>query len=204
MESEISKKINIERKTKKNTFSLVSDLDAEESMSKVSYHQFLSFLNFMNLFWLKRNSNEIFIKIYKETSLFAHSIKGLKVNLLNIHHTPDISSSWYVMLERHLVWCIKSWTRSFTYLSSLVGYFQITPDIPYKAENWRALSHVQCYLIYRCLDICRNTFNLQKEHFLAKVSTIFQLLKGLFSNHVRMEKLIPMSQVKTCKARHLH
>ena len=50
MQSQISKKINIERKTKKNTFSLVSDLDVEESMSKVSYQQFLSFLNFMNMF----------------------------------------------------------------------------------------------------------------------------------------------------------
>ena len=87
MQYQVSKEINIERKTKKNTFSLVSDLDVEESMSKVSYQQFLSFLNLMNMFWLKWNSNEIFIKIYKEKSLFAHSIKGLKVNFLNIHHT---------------------------------------------------------------------------------------------------------------------
>ena len=50
MQSQISKKINIERKTKKNTFSLLSDLDVEESMSKVSCQQFLSFLNFMNMF----------------------------------------------------------------------------------------------------------------------------------------------------------
>ena len=50
MQSQISKKINIERKIKKNTFSLVSDLDVEESMLKVSYQQFLTFLNFMNLF----------------------------------------------------------------------------------------------------------------------------------------------------------
>ena len=87
MQSQISKKINIERKTKKNTFSLVSDLDVEESMSKVSYQQFLSFLNFMHMFWLKRNSNEISIKIYEEISLFARSIKGSKVNFLNILHT---------------------------------------------------------------------------------------------------------------------
>ena len=86
MQSQISKKISIGRKTKKNTFSLVSDLGVEESISKVSYQQFLTFLNFMNMFWLKQNSNEIFIKIYKETSLFAHSIKGLKVNFLNIRH----------------------------------------------------------------------------------------------------------------------
>ena len=50
MQYQVSKEINIERKTKKNTFSLVSDLDVEESMSKVSYQQFLSFLNFMNMF----------------------------------------------------------------------------------------------------------------------------------------------------------
>ena len=37
----------------------------------------------MNMFWFKQISNEVFIKIYK-TSLFAHSIKGLEVNLLNI------------------------------------------------------------------------------------------------------------------------
>ena len=80
IQSQISKKINIKRKTKKNTFLLVSHDD-------VSYQQFLSFLNFMNMFWLKQNSNEIFIKIYKETSLFAHPIKGLKVNFLNTCHT---------------------------------------------------------------------------------------------------------------------
>ena len=87
MQYQISKKINIKRKTKKITFSLVSDLDVEEFMLKVSYQQFLSFLNFMNMFWLKRNSNEMYIKIYKETFLFAHSIKELKVNFLNIFHT---------------------------------------------------------------------------------------------------------------------
>ena len=87
MQSQISKKINIERKIKKNTFSLVSDLDVEESMLKVSYQQFLTFLNFMNLFWLKQNNNAILITIYKELSFFAHSIKGLKVNFLNICHT---------------------------------------------------------------------------------------------------------------------
>ena len=46
MQSQLSKKINIERKTKKNTFSLVSDLDVEKSMSKVSYQQFLSLNTF--------------------------------------------------------------------------------------------------------------------------------------------------------------
>ena len=30
--------------------------------------------------------------------------------------------------------------------------------------------------------------NLQKEIFLSKTSSIFQLLKGLFSNHVRIRK----------------
>ena len=78
MQSQISKKINIERKTKKNTFSLVSDLDVEESMSKVSYQQFLSFLNFMNMFWLKQNSNEIFIKIYTETFCLQILLKDQK------------------------------------------------------------------------------------------------------------------------------
>ena len=78
MQSQISKKINIKRKTKKNTFSLVSDLDVEESMSKVSYQQFLSFLNFMNMFWLKQNSNEIFIKIYTETFCLQILLKDQK------------------------------------------------------------------------------------------------------------------------------
>ena len=78
MQSQISKKINIKRKTKKNTFSLVSDLDVEESMSKVSYQQFLSFLNFMNMFWLKENSNEIFIKIYTETFCLQILLKDQK------------------------------------------------------------------------------------------------------------------------------
>ena len=49
MQSQILKKINIERKKNKNTFSLVSDLDVEKSMSKVSYQHFLSFLNFINV-----------------------------------------------------------------------------------------------------------------------------------------------------------
>ena len=40
-------------KTKTNTFSLVSDLDVQDSILKVSYQQFLSFLNFMNMFCLK-------------------------------------------------------------------------------------------------------------------------------------------------------
>ena len=78
MQSQISKKINIKRKTKKNTLSLVSDLDVEESMSKVSYQQFLSFLNFMNMFWLKQNSYEIFIKIYTETFCLQILLKDQK------------------------------------------------------------------------------------------------------------------------------
>ena len=41
---------------------------------------------------------DIFLKIYKEASLFAHSIKGLKVNLLNIHHTAGI----FFFLIRHV------------------------------------------------------------------------------------------------------
>ena len=56
----------------------MSDLDVEESMSKVSYQQFLSFLNFMNMFWLKQNSNEIFIKIYTETFCLQILLKDQK------------------------------------------------------------------------------------------------------------------------------
>ena len=92
-------------KTKKNTFSLVSDLDVEESMSKVPYRQFLFCLNFMNIFWLKWNSNAVFIKIYK-TSLLAHSIKRLKVIFLDIRHTVVcIFFCWWIksVFVKHFV-----------------------------------------------------------------------------------------------------
>ena len=75
MQSQILKKVNIDIKTKKNTSSLVSDLDVEESMSKVPYQQFLSLPKLHEYFLIKAK----YIKIYTETSLFPRSVKGLKV-----------------------------------------------------------------------------------------------------------------------------
>ena len=72
----------MERKAKKNTFSLLSDLDVESFLSTI-----LIFPQLHEHVLIKANSNVIFIKIYKEASLFAHYIKGLKVNFLNICHT---------------------------------------------------------------------------------------------------------------------
>ena len=40
--------------------------------------------------------------------------------------------------------------------------------LPYKAENWHALSHEQCFSKHRFLDICRCVFKVNKSVHIAK------------------------------------
>ena len=57
-------------------------------------------------------------------------------------------------------WCIKSRTRLFINLSSIVKFSkQLRQGVPYKAQNWHAWSHEQYFSKHRFLDICRCAFN---------------------------------------------
>ena len=49
-------------------------------------------------------------------------------------------------------------------LSSIVRFSKsLRQGVPYKAENWHALSHEQYFSKHRFLDICRCAFSIEQE-----------------------------------------
>ena len=63
----------------------------------------------------------------------------------------------FLIRFRHIVWCVKSWTRLFLNFSSIVRFSGST----YKAENLHALWHEQNFSKHRFLDICQCAFNIK-------------------------------------------
>ena len=66
------------------------------------------------------------------------------------------------VLERRIVWCIKSRTHLFTNLSLISrSSKQLHQGVLYKAETWHALSQEQYFLKYHFLDISQCVFNFE-------------------------------------------
>ena len=66
------------------------------------------------------------------------------------------------VLERRIVWCIKSRTRLFTNLLLIPRFSkQLHQGVLYKAETWHALSQEQYFSKHHFLDICQCAFNLE-------------------------------------------
>ena len=87
------------------------------------------------------------------------------VFFLKKYYLTAISQPCYDVLiifsSRHIVWCIKSRTRLFINLSSIVKFSkQLRQGVPYKAENWHAWSHEQYFLEPHFLDISQCVFNI--------------------------------------------
>ena len=103
-----------------------------------------------------------FCKIFKKTFLYRTPPVAAFVFFLKSNST-DISQPCYDVLlifsPRHLVWCIKSWTRLFINSSSIAKFSkQLRQGVPYKAENWHAWSHGQYFSKHRFLAICQCAF----------------------------------------------
>ena len=80
-------------------------------------------------------------QIFKEVSL--------------LRHRNNFSFSTYF----RIVWCIKRRACLFINFLSIVRFSkQLRQGVPYKGENWHALSHEQCFSKHRFLDICRCAF----------------------------------------------
>ena len=80
------------------------------------------------------------------------------------------------VLERRIVWCIKSRTRLFTNLL-LISRFsrQLYQGVLYKAEIWHALSQEQYFSKQHFLYICQCVFNLELAKKMIKPPLIWQI-----------------------------
>ena len=75
-----------------------------------------------------------------------------------------------IFYSRHIVWCIKSQTRLFINLSSIIKFSkQLRQSVTCKAKNWHAWSHEQCFSKHRFLDICRCAFKDQNIRYFLNI-----------------------------------
>ena len=83
----------------------VSFLNAELN---IPHQQFRIFLIFTNTFFLKLKSN-----------YFVYTSRGVNFNRITKkrrrYFVQILFSSWHVILEIHIVWCMKIWTSLFIY-----------------------------------------------------------------------------------------
>ena len=94
-----------------------------------------------------------------------------------------------IFSSRHIVWCIKSRTRLFINLSSIVRFSKyLRQGVPYKAENWHALSHEQYFSKHRFLDICRCTFKpiIRTKLNIVIIHTIKIAFSSLLPGHMSL------------------
>ena len=103
---------------------------------------------------------------------------------------PNNFSSQHV-LERHIIWCIKSQTCLFTNLSSISRFSkQLHQGVLYKAENWHALSHQQYFSKHHFLDICQCAFNLELARNMIKPPLIWLIYLTLLDDFRMTLRLI--------------
>ena len=75
-----------------------------------------------------------------------------------------------IFYSRHIVWCIKSRTRLFINLSSIVKFSkQLHQSVPCKAKNWHAWSLEQYFSKHRFVDICRCAFKDQNIRYFLNI-----------------------------------
>ena len=108
---------------------------------------FTDLLQWLLLYYFKNNWTAISQRLFSKKCLCCNALL-----ILSSHH----------VLERQVVWCIKSRTSLFANLSSIFRFskqLHLHQGILYKAENWHALSHEQNFSKHNYLDHSQNAFN---------------------------------------------